>query len=280
LLLVHGWPQSSFMWRHLIPKLSERLPLFVPDLPGYGYSTPSQHGSDKLTYSTALTEALHAHFGPKLRVILGGHDRGGRTMHRLSVSRSEFPNLDVLGLFMADIVPTAEQFASFARPAAGIGYFHWSFLPRGDLAVGMITAYGPSRLLRELMSSPSITGNEAGTKSFQANGAIDVYADHFEKESVVRAGAEDYAAAATVDYELQLKDQSEGRKIDVPTLVLYSEKNLGAMHDVPAVWGNWVNKDVRLEIHGIGDGAGHYFLEEVPDKCLSLILSFVASLGY
>lgn len=213
-------------------------------------------------------------------MILGGHDRGARTMHRLAVSRSEFPNLDVLGLFMADIVPTVEQFASFARPSSAIGYFHWSFLPRGDLAVGMIVAYGPSKLLREIMLNPRITGSEVGMKSLQANGAIDVYADHFGKESVVRAGAEDYAAAATVDYELQLKDQSVGKKIDVPTLILYSQKNLGAMHDVPTVWKNWVNKNVRLEMLGIGDGAGHYFPEEVPDQCLSLILEFVASLGY
>jgi len=37
-LLLHGYPTSSFMFRNLIPILSERYHVIAPDLPGFGYS--------------------------------------------------------------------------------------------------------------------------------------------------------------------------------------------------------------------------------------------------
>ncbi|KAI1178884.1 Alpha/Beta hydrolase protein [Nemania sp. FL0916] len=40
LVLLHGWPQTRYIWRYLVPELAGRgYTLFVPDLPGYGYST-------------------------------------------------------------------------------------------------------------------------------------------------------------------------------------------------------------------------------------------------
>ncbi|MGP4114872.1 alpha/beta fold hydrolase [Streptomyces sp. 4N509B] len=42
LLLPHGYPGSSFVYRHLLPALADRWRLIAPDLPGFGYSgTPS-----------------------------------------------------------------------------------------------------------------------------------------------------------------------------------------------------------------------------------------------
>src|SRR5262245_41970674 len=38
LLLLHGFPTSSQMFRELIPRLSDRFHLIAPDYPGYGYS--------------------------------------------------------------------------------------------------------------------------------------------------------------------------------------------------------------------------------------------------
>ena len=37
-LLLHGWPSSSHMFRDLIPKLADRFHLIAPDYPGFGYS--------------------------------------------------------------------------------------------------------------------------------------------------------------------------------------------------------------------------------------------------
>jgi pimeloyl-ACP methyl ester carboxylesterase len=39
ILLLHGFPTSSHMFRNLIPALSDRFHLIAPDYPGYGYSS-------------------------------------------------------------------------------------------------------------------------------------------------------------------------------------------------------------------------------------------------
>lgn len=119
--------------------------------------------------------------------------------------------------------------------------------------------------------------NAEGVKNLFSNGSLDVYASHFEKESVVEATAKDYEAAAKEDYVTQVEDQEAGRKIDVPTLVLYSAQNLGVMADVPTVWKKWVKEGTKLEVQGIEDGYGHFFLEEAPDLSCELIVTFSKS---
>ena len=38
LVLIHGWPSSSLLWRQIIPELSQKFYILAPDLPGYGES--------------------------------------------------------------------------------------------------------------------------------------------------------------------------------------------------------------------------------------------------
>ncbi len=49
ILLLHGFPTSSHMFRDLIPQLADRYHLVAPDYPGYGYS--SMPGVDEFEYS-------------------------------------------------------------------------------------------------------------------------------------------------------------------------------------------------------------------------------------
>ena len=37
-LLLHGFPTSSFMFRELIPRLADRYRVIAPDLPGFGFT--------------------------------------------------------------------------------------------------------------------------------------------------------------------------------------------------------------------------------------------------
>src|ERR1700747_2840053 len=48
-LLLHGFPTSSQMFRNLIPALADRYRVIAPDYPGYGHS--SMPGRDKFTYT-------------------------------------------------------------------------------------------------------------------------------------------------------------------------------------------------------------------------------------
>src|SRR5262249_37755139 len=64
-LLLHGFPASSFMFRDLIPRLADRYRVIAPDLPGFGFTEvpPTRnyvYSFDALARTiTAFTEALH-----------------------------------------------------------------------------------------------------------------------------------------------------------------------------------------------------------------------------
>ena len=48
-VLLHGWPQTWFMWRDVIPGLAERYRVIAPDLRGLGNSSRPVDGYDKKT---------------------------------------------------------------------------------------------------------------------------------------------------------------------------------------------------------------------------------------
>ena len=74
-LCIHGWPQSSYMWRHLLPALaSTGRRALAPDLSGFGDSPPDPPG----TYErhVAAVERFRRETGLD-RVVLLVHDTGG-----------------------------------------------------------------------------------------------------------------------------------------------------------------------------------------------------------
>jgi pimeloyl-ACP methyl ester carboxylesterase len=73
-MLVHGWPQHWWEWRHLIPRLSETHRLIVPDLRGFGWTEAPARGYEKEQLATdllALLDALDVN-----TVTWVGHDWG------------------------------------------------------------------------------------------------------------------------------------------------------------------------------------------------------------
>ena len=83
LILTHGYPESSYIWRDVAPTLSKRVPVFIPDQPGYGLSSPCCNATgcayDKRTYAQSIMQAVQEIYGDS-HVIYAGHDRGARTM--------------------------------------------------------------------------------------------------------------------------------------------------------------------------------------------------------
>src|SRR3954451_19422153 len=74
-LLVHGYPESSHMWRPALEALAARgLYAVAPDLPGFGDSPPDPPATWERHVETL--EELRAHLGLD-RVALVGHDWGG-----------------------------------------------------------------------------------------------------------------------------------------------------------------------------------------------------------
>jgi pimeloyl-ACP methyl ester carboxylesterase len=73
-ILVHGYAETSRMWRPLIPLLAEKFTVIAPDLPGIGDSDIPKDGLDMKTAATRI-HALAKSLGvEKARVV--GHDIG------------------------------------------------------------------------------------------------------------------------------------------------------------------------------------------------------------
>jgi pimeloyl-ACP methyl ester carboxylesterase len=74
-LMLHGWPQHWYEWRGLVPRMSHRYRLLIPDLRGLGWSEVTEAGYEKENLARDQIELLDA-LGIE-RVKLIGHDWGG-----------------------------------------------------------------------------------------------------------------------------------------------------------------------------------------------------------
>jgi haloacetate dehalogenase len=125
--------------------------------------------------------------------------------------------------------------------------------------------------------------NETATALFQAHSAFEVYANFFNQLSITNASVFDYTAGATVDYDAQVADQAAGRKIKMPTHILYSHDNLVVVSgfDVEAVWRRWVDESVhdQLTTGSVCCGQGHFIVELAPDEAIMQLNAFMDRLG-
>ena len=75
-LLLHGWPQTSYMWRHLYPYLVKNgFNVIMPDLPGLGKSSAPE-SFDKKTIASYIQVFVHDFLGFD-KIFIIGHDWGG-----------------------------------------------------------------------------------------------------------------------------------------------------------------------------------------------------------
>jgi haloalkane dehalogenase len=75
-LLLHGWPTSSFLWRNVMPPIAERNRVIALDLPGFGASDkPPDAAYDFEFFSAALDGFLDAVDVGELAIAV--HDLGG-----------------------------------------------------------------------------------------------------------------------------------------------------------------------------------------------------------
>jgi len=101
-ILLHGYTQTSHMWRPLIPILAEKFTVIAPDLPGIGDSDIPEGGSDMKTAAQrihGLAVALHVH---KAQVV--GHDIGLMVAYAYATQYpSETEKLVVMDAFLPGV---------------------------------------------------------------------------------------------------------------------------------------------------------------------------------
>jgi pimeloyl-ACP methyl ester carboxylesterase len=75
-LVLHGWPQNWYEWRHQIPALAGAgYRVIVPDLRGFGQSDAPPHGYDKENMATDVLNLMDAMGLERVRLL--AHDWGG-----------------------------------------------------------------------------------------------------------------------------------------------------------------------------------------------------------
>ncbi len=89
-LLLHGFPASSFQFRELIPRLADRYRVIAPDLPGFGFTDVPEGRQYEYTFDAlahtmqAFTDALNLK-----RYALYVFDYGAPTGFRLAIAHPE-----------------------------------------------------------------------------------------------------------------------------------------------------------------------------------------------
>jgi haloacetate dehalogenase len=260
-LLLHGNPQTLFMWHHVAERLAGRFTVVAADLRGYGDSGKPPTTPDHAPYSKRAMAADQVAVMRQLgfpEFFVAGHDRGGRVAYRMALDHPA----QVKKLAVLDIVPTL---AAFSRADAdfALGYYHWFFLAQPfDL---------PERLIG---SDPDYFWRRHTTRGrtdMFAPEALEDYLRCFRDPATIHGICEDYRAAATIDREHDRADFGH-RKIACPVLALWGQKGkLDRWYDVLAVWREWAD-DVR----GRNLACGHYLAEEAPEETAAELGRFFA----
>lgn len=264
LLVLHGYPQTSLMWRDAAPLLASEFTVVAADLPGYGDSFRPEPTGDHSAHSkramAADLVAAMAALGFE-RFAVAGHDRGGRVGYRMAL---DHPGR-VERLAVLDIVPTAEVWRRIDRVSAFL-YWHWPFLAQpAPLPERLILAAADDFVDEHLRRiglgvSPGRYPEEV----------MAVYRGQLRDPMTVEAICEDYRAGAGIDIE---HDEASG-PITCPVLALWAAR--GALPvfygDVLDVWRPWA-----ADLRGHAVDATHFLVEDEPDQVSIALRRFFGS---
>jgi haloacetate dehalogenase len=264
ILMVHGFPRTSLMWRFLAPKLAESHTVICPDLRAYGESGVPSSTDDHFPYSKRamaheLVEVMNQLGFPTFTLI--GHDRGGRVSYRMALDHPHA--VERLAVF--DVIPIFEAWArSDARFART--YWPWILLSQKE---SLPESY--------LLGAPeAVFHNPFGEGSFDRE-VFDEYVSTYRDPARVHGICEEYRAAATIDVEHDRADKDAGKRIDCPMLHLWAhggpldtfyEKEGGPL----GIWRQWAPRAYGQALRG-----GHFFPEENPDETAALIMKFLTA---
>lgn len=260
LLLIHGYPQTHVMWHKVAPKLAEKFYVVCPDLRGYGDSSkpkglPDHSNYSKRTMGKDMIEVMK-YLGFD-NFIAAGHDRGGRTLHRMCL---DYPQ-KIKKACVMDIAPTYHMFKT-ANQNFATGYYHWFFLIQPDGLPEKMIGEDPEYYLKEKLMRWS-----GENKNFDPE-AVKEYVRCFSDPSAIHGSCEDYKAAASID--LQHDEEDMDKRITCPLLVLWG--NQGFVHRTYDVIETW--KERAENVTGKSLDCGHFVPEECPEDTYNELINF------
>ena len=252
-VLLHGWPETWYQWRKIMPALAERYTVIAPDLRGFGDSGKPVDGYDKRTVAEDVHQLVH-HLGFE-RIFLVGHDIGGPTAYAYAAAHQGA----VRGLVLLDVsisTEEAEAAAFFTR------LFHLSFHAEPDIAVSLVTG-------RERTYLSHFYRRCYNPGAF-SEADIDEYVARYSAPGALRGSMAHYGAIWT---DLAHQRESARTPLEMPVLALGGSHGFG--HRVLESCRK-LARDVR---GGVIDRCGHFIAEERPEELTQELLAFFADVA-
>jgi haloacetate dehalogenase len=247
-VLLHGFPQTHLMWRHVAADLAADHTVICPDLRGYGDSDKPA-ATDDTTYAkrtmAADIVALARALGHE-RFALAGHDRGALVAFRAGL---DHPGT-VTHLACLDVLPTLDMWDVMHGTTAAVGFHLYLMAQPPGLPEQMIAA-----------SADAFFGHflDLWANDPQAIPA-DVRAAYLAaSRTAVTSIVADYRASAGIDVAHDQADRDEGNRLKMPVAVVQQDWGAALGFDAAALWRAWAD-DLR---HATVT-CGHFMAEEAP----------------
>lgn len=246
IVLLHGFPQTHLMWRHVAQDPAKNYMVIVPDLRGYGGSDkPAEDGADtysKRTMACDIVEVAH-HLGFE-RFSLIGHDRGALVAVRAGLDHSGV----ITHLGILDVLPTMDMWDVLRGETAAVAWHLYLMAQPAGLPERMIAATA-EEFFRSFLD---VWGGDGDT-------IPPVIRRHYI-DSATRAVPSivaDYRASAGVDLQQDRADRAAGRQLSMPVGVISQDWGSQLGFDAASLWGAWAPDLMYQTIQ-----AGHFMAEE------------------
>ncbi|WP_245431249.1 alpha/beta fold hydrolase [Rhodoplanes roseus] len=249
-LLLHGYAQTSHMWRPLIPELAKSRTVIAPDLRGFGASDKPEGGYEKASMARdihALAAALG--FG---RVAVVGHDIGLMVAYAYAAQyRDEVERIALMDAFLPGVGDWTSVWL-----LRDLWHFHFYGKTPLALVEGRERIYF-EHFWNDFAADPAHSVSEADRQ---------FYASAYAQPGAMRAGFEVFRAFAqdAEDFAAFAK-----KPLSMPMLVLTGEKASGEGLIAQA-------RLVADDVEGvIVKGSGHWLMDEARDQVVPRLLAFL-----
>jgi pimeloyl-ACP methyl ester carboxylesterase len=248
IVLLHGFPQTHLMWRHVAADLATDHTVICPDLRGYGASgKPAETDGGVYAKRTMAADvvALARELGHD-RFALAGHDRGALVAFRAGLDHPEA----ITHLACLDVLPTLDMWDVMHGTTAAVGFHLYLMaqppgLPEQLIAAGADTFFGHFL---------DIWANDPGAIPPDVRAAY-LDASRAAVDSIVA----DYRASAGIDVEHDQADRAAGNRLRMPVTVLQQDWGSALGFDAAALWRAWAP-----DLRHVPVTWGHFMAEEAP----------------
>lgn len=254
-VLLHGWPQSWYEWRHIIPRLAERFRVIAPDLRGLGDSSRPADGYDKKTIGGDIWRLVRdvMGLGP---FHLVGHDWGGPVAYAVAAAHPD----EVRKLVILDVTIPGDGSPNISQ---GGRRWHHAFHQTLDLPEALVTG-------REEAYFGWFYRNYGARPDAISEADIAEYLRVYRQPGALRAGFSYYRAIPR-----DIADNAataSASKLPMPVLALGGDRSWGRGMEV-------VESLRRLAVNVQGGevaNCGHWMPEEQPDELVRRLMRFFA----